>query len=305
MGQIRLFNLNMQNSPLVSVICISYNHSPFVIQALESIINQTYNNIELIIADDFSTDDSVKIITDWIKKSDKNIPFVINTDNIGNTKTFNKAFKFSKGEYIIDLAADDILLPNCIEEQVKAFQKTSFSKVGIVYGNIELIDEQNNFISTYYGKKDNPESGDIYKMVISLSTKICSVASMIKREVFETVGYYDETLAYEDLDLWIRASKVYDFQYIPKTLAQKRELSTSLSAHFFKKNNTKTKRMHESSYKILRKAYSLNSSQSEHRALLKRVEYEILRNLYSRNLSYLHKYFLFYIKIIAKSIIKK
>ena len=125
---------------------------------------------------------------------------------------------------------------------------------------------------------------------------------MVKKEVFETIAYYDENLAYQDLDLWVRASRCFSFEYIPQVLAKKRELTNSLSAHFFKKNNRKTKKIHASTYQILQKALALNKSKSEHKALLKRIRYEFLRNLYSRNYSYIFKYLYFYTKVWLKSI---
>jgi len=106
----------MQNSPLVSIICLSYNHAQFVEEALNSVLVQTYKNIELLIADDCSPDDSKSVIENWLKNHPK-VVFVANTTNLGNTKTFNKMLALSKGEYVMDLAADDVLLPNCITNQ--------------------------------------------------------------------------------------------------------------------------------------------------------------------------------------------
>ena len=279
----------MQNLPLVTVICISYNHANFVKQALNSVINQSYPNIELIITDDCSSDNSKTVIEGWLEKH-PNILFLPNETNLGNTKTFNNAIKHAKGSYFIDLAADDMLLPNCIQLQIETFQNSNYTNLGIVYANINLIDEKDNFISIYYNEEEKPESGDIYEMVISRSTKICSVASMIKKEVFEKVGYYDTTLAYEDLDLWIRASRDFDFEYIPDVLAVKRELPNSLSAHFLKKNNAKTKFLNQSTFRILKKALSLNKTKQEHKALLGRVHFEMKKCLKTYNLKLLFKY---------------
>uniref|UniRef100_UPI004049E02D glycosyltransferase family 2 protein n=1 Tax=Flavobacterium sp. TaxID=239 RepID=UPI004049E02D len=291
----------MQNNPLVSVICLSYNHASFVVDALESVLNQSYANIELIIADDCSTDNSKAVIEDWLKKH-PNILFLPNDVNLGNTKTFNNAAKHAKGNYFIDLAADDILLPNCVELQIKAFQNSDHTNLGIVYANINLVNENGKFISVYYNEDENPESGDIYEMVISRSTKICSVASMIKKEVFETVGYYDESLAYEDLDLWVRASRIFNFEYIPKVLAQKRELPTSLSAHFSKKNNKITKHLHLSTLKIFEKIISLNKTKKEHEAVLGRMKFEMYKLIHSRSLISLIKLFILSIKAKIKSV---
>ena len=172
----------MQNFPLVSVICLCYNHEEYVVEALNSVINQAYPNIELLIADDFSSDNSVSVIKSWLE-SHPDITFITNKTNLGNTKTFNTLAKIATGEYIIDLAADDILLPNCVEKQVTTFQNSGYKKLGIVYGNLIEIEGNGNFLRNYYTNEDEPKSGDIYKMVIGRTTQICSVSSMIKKSV--------------------------------------------------------------------------------------------------------------------------
>ncbi len=271
----------MQNFPLVSVICLSYNHEVYVVEALNSVINQTYPNIELLIADDCSSDHSVGVIQDWLQHH-PNVYFLANEKNLGNTKTFNQLAKKAKGEFIIDLAADDVLLPNCIEKQVTTFQNSKYENLGIVYGNLIEIDENGNFIRNYYTEEDHPESGNIYKMVIGRTTKICSVSSMVKKSVFEKLGYYDESLAYEDLDLWVRTSRIYEFEYIPELLIKKRILASSLSSFFTQKKNPKTKKLHKSSLKILHKAFKLNQSKDEHKALLGRIRFEFYKFLKSK-----------------------
>ena len=291
----------MQNFPLVSVICLSYNHEAYVVEALNSVINQTYPNIELLIADDFSTDHSVGKIQDWLENHPE-VHFLVNEKNLGNTKTFNQLAKKAKGEFIIDLAADDILLPNCIEKQVKAFQNSNYRSLGIVYGNLIEIDENGNFISNYYTEEDHPESGNIYKMVIGRTTKICSVSSMIKKSVLEKLGYYDENLAYEDLDLWIRTSREYEFEYIPEILTKKRVLSHSLSSHFLIENNSRAKKLNASTLQILIKAFQLNRTKDEHKALIGRIRFEMYKFIKARNFNLLLQLFLLEIKVRLKSI---
>ena len=291
----------MQNFPLVSVICLSYNHEAYVVESLNSVINQTYPNIELLIADDYSTDNSVGIIQKWLENH-PNVFFLANEKNLGNTKTFNQLAKKAKGEFIIDLAADDILLPNCIEKQVNTFQNSNYRSLGIVYGNLIEIDEKGNFISNYYTEEDHPESGDIYKMVVGRTTKICSVSSMIKKSVLEKLGYYDENLAYEDLDLWIRTSREYEFEYIPEILAKKRVLSHSLSSHFLIEKNSRAKKLNTSTLQILIKAFQLNRTKDEHKALLERIRFEMYKFIKARNFNLLSQLFLLEIKVRLKSI---
>ena len=97
----------MQDKSLVTIICLCYNQEEFVLESLESVISQDYNQIELIIVDDCSTDNSKIVIENWLLNFPQ-IQFIANNTNLGNTKSFNKALKLAKGKYIIDLAADDV-----------------------------------------------------------------------------------------------------------------------------------------------------------------------------------------------------
>ena len=272
----------MQNLPLVSIICLCYNHENFVVEALNSVLSQSYGNIELIIADDCSTDGSEKTIKNWLEDH-PNIKFIVNESNLGNTKTFNKALQFTKGDYIIDLAADDILLPNCVETQVNTFLNSKQKKLAIVYGNAEIISENKDHLRYYYKvgveKKAliKPASGDIYLSMLNQSSMICSVSSMVKRDVLKELKGYDENLAYEDLDLWIRTSRNYNFEFIDAVLVQKREVENSLGNQFYKKFNRRTRKINHSSYLVIKKAIALNKTKIENKALLKRLHYEMTK----------------------------
>ena len=267
----------MQDHPLVTIICLCYNHNDYVLESLLSVKNQSYNNIELIIVDDCSSDASQLIIKKWILNYPE-IQFIANKKNVGSTKSFNSALKIAKGDYIIDLAADDILLPNCVSDQVNAFKKSTYKNLGIVYGNVELIAKNGNHESYYFAvnadKKviQKRETGDVYLSIISGGNSICSVSSMIKKEVFDTLNGYDEQLVYEDLDLWIRASRNYEIDFVDAILIQKRVLNNSLGTNFFRKNN----KINKSTYLILKKTLRLNRTKTEDIAVLKRVHFEIM-----------------------------
>ncbi len=270
----------MSLNPKVTVVCSCFNHEKYVIEALDSIKNQTYPNIQIIIVDDHSSDNSVQTIENWNKKNLDAI-FIKNTSNLGHTISFNNAINYAKGDYLVDLAADDVLLSNCIQEQVNTFESSKMTNLAMVYSNINLVDKNLKFKSVYYDETDNPESGDIYKMVIGRTVKICSVGSMIETKVFLDLGGYDENLIYEDLDLWVRVSRKYNFKYIPKVLVNKRELSNSLGTHFFSKGDL-SKKIHKSTLKILEKILLLNTSKDEHKIMLKRIRFEMIKLLNGR-----------------------
>ena len=117
----------------------------------------------------------------------------------------------------------------------------------------------------------------------------------------EKSDFYDESLDYEDLDLWIRVSRNFEFEYIPEVLTKKRVLSNSLSSHFLFKNNSKTKKLNTSTLKILIKAYNLNQSKEEHKALLGRIRFEMYKFIKARNFILLFKLLVLEIKVRIKS----
>ena len=288
----------MQKNPLVTVICLSYNHEKYVVEALNSVLQQKYSPVELIVVDDCSTDKSASIIDNWCLQQN-NITFIKNEQNSGNTKSFNKALKIASGDYIIDLAADDVLTHDGIELQVAAFKKSTFKNLGIVYGNAEIINENGSFNSYYFPVNANKnvikkrETGAVYASVLSSGDSICSVSAMIKKNVYDALNGYDETLNYEDLDFWIRAARLYEFDFIDAVLIKKRIVSNSLSSHFYKKNN----KINESTYKILKKAFLLNQTKVEDLALQKRIHFEIIHSFKNRNFNLLLKNICLKIKI--------
>ncbi|WP_426091565.1 glycosyltransferase family 2 protein [Flavobacterium sp. DSR3-2] len=292
----------MQDNPLVTIICLCYNQEEYVLESLFSVVNQNYAAVELIIVDDCSSDNSKAAIENWLLDFPK-IQFIANEINLGSTKSFNKALKKAKGEFIIDLAADDILLFNCVTSQINAFKNTIYKNLGVVYGNAELISEKGIFNSYYFPvdryKKviKQRATGDIYYSVLSGGDCMCSVSSMVKKSAFDHLNGYDETLEYEDLDLWIRASQIYDFDFIDEILIRKRTVQNSLGTHFFMKNDARARKINQSTYLIIKKVMRLNRTKNEDKALLKRIHFEIILNNKTTNYTLLLKYILLEIKL--------
>ncbi|MRX67433.1 Glycosyltransferase, GT2 family [Flavobacterium resistens] len=291
----------MQNNSLVTIICLCYNHEKFVVESLLSALNQDYSAIEIIIVDDFSADNSRDVIKNFLVNYPQ-IQVIENEINLGSTKSFNKALKLAKGDFIIDLACDDVLLPNCVSLQLKTFAESKFKNLGVVYGNVELITENGVFDSYYFpvdsDKKviENRKTGDIYLSVISGGNSICSVSSMVKKSVFDDLNGYDENLAYEDLDLWIRASRKYEFDFIDEILIKKRISDNSLGTHFFLKKDERSRKINYSTYLIIKKAIRLNQTKEEHKAILKRIHFEMILAYKNSNFKLLLKYILLEIK---------
>ncbi|MCU0470943.1 MAG: glycosyltransferase family 2 protein [Arcicella sp.] len=264
-------------NPLVSIVALCYNHEKYVIEALQSVVNQTYPNIELIIVDDFSTDGSREKISTFVKNH-PSVQVIFNEKNIGNCKAFNRAFKISKGKYLIDLSTDDVMLPNRVEEQVKLFE--SSDKIGVVFADADFIDEESNFLKNI---KDSyqlePPIGDVYESILRGKAYVMPCSMMMRRSLLEQLGGYDETLSYEDLDFWIRSARICEFGYVPQILAQQRVLRGSHSTKSIMKNSI----LIQSSVKICQKAYLLNKTEKEHEALAVRLRMDLLRCALTEN----------------------
>ena len=262
-----------RGQPLVTVIAISYNHAAYIKEALESVYNQTYTNIELIVIDDTSTDASAEVIESCIHN--RSIPFLKNETNLGNCKSFNKAYALSKGKFIIDFALDDIMYPTRIEKQVALFQQ-SIENVGVVFSNVDIVDTDGKHLYAHYPRfhhRSNASDipvGNVFHAVLS-QYYINPVGMMFRREVIETLNGFDESLAYEDFDFWIRSARYFEYIYIPEILSAKRTVPTSLSTQFYSLHK---EAMFATTLKVCKKAWWLCISDSEKQALVKRCRYE-------------------------------
>lgn len=276
----------MEN-PLVSVICLSYNHARFAEEAIQSVLSQTYSNVELIVVDDASTDNSVQIIEQKIK-SHSDIKFLALKKNLGHCKAFNQGYSLAKGKYIIDLAADDVLLPNRIETGVKELEKAGDS-YGVHFSDAEWISETGEFLSRHSERfpHNTIPQGDIYKHLISRFF-ICSPTAMYTRAVMTYLGGYDENLLYEDFDVWIRSSRKFKYLYSPEVLVKKRIVRGSMSSKQFEVMSPQL----ESTYLVCEKILALNKNNEEKQELRKRILYEIKTCLRLLSLSLAWRYLL-------------
>ena len=262
------------NTPLVSVVCLCYNQEQFVEEAIQSVRHQTYPNVQLIVVDDYSTDESVEVI----KRTLPHYPgaeFIACSSNLGNCSAFNKGFVKAKGDFIIDLSADDILLPERIEKGVKIFQSAG-AEVGVNFTDAEQIDEKGKS-QGYHSDRfphDTIPHGDVYREVISRYF-INSPTMMMRRAVFEKLGGYDESLAYEDFDFWVRSARYFKYCYTAEPLVKRRIVSSSLGRKQYSKGSGQLR----STLKVCEKVYALNKTSEENDALKKRILYEMRQTL--------------------------
>lgn len=205
--------------PLVSISVASYNNAHLITETLDSIFNQTYRNIELVVVDDFSTDNSIEIINKWVAEYGhrfQHVELIQHEKNKGVCAAANSMVKNSKGDFISYIASDDTMLPDKTEKQLALLQQAS-EEVGMVYSDAYLMDEESNpiygwFIQRYRQDFVWPPSGWLFEELLN-GNFIPAMSVMIKKEVFDDIGYFDETLVFEDYDMWLRIALKYKIVY--------------------------------------------------------------------------------------------
>jgi glycosyltransferase involved in cell wall biosynthesis len=271
-------------NPLVTVVCLCHNHKPFVRQAVESVVTQSYRPIQIIVADDASRDGSIEEI-EKLSAEYPELECLLIAENIGNCRAFNRAYALAKGDYIIDFATDDIMLPDRITKQIQMFRSLDQS-VGVVYTDATYIDESGKFLRHHFPylfyKKliVNIPQGDVYSNLVS-TYFIASPTMMVRREVLDRLGGYDENLSYEDFDFWVRSSRDYKYAFLNESLTQIRKVKQSMSTGWYVPGD---KQLH-STYLVCKKIQQLNRTREDHLALVKRVRYELRQSIFSQNYS--------------------
>ncbi|WP_312067460.1 MULTISPECIES: glycosyltransferase family 2 protein [Weeksellaceae] len=213
----------MIKKPLFSIVIVNYNYGKFLKQAIESVINQKFNNYELIIIDGGSTDDSVDII----KSFESHISYWISEKDNGQSDAFNKGFSKANGEFYFWLNADDILMPNSLINISNYLNKDN--KCKWIAANTVFFNEDNEILRCRRGIKWKDfliKQGPIY---------VYGPSTIFHKELYNKANGFDEGLYYTmDTDLWMRFSNLgYKFYRLPKYVWGLRIHNESKTSHAF------------------------------------------------------------------------
>lgn len=226
---------NIEENPLVSIVVVTYNSAGTVLETLESIKAQTYNNIELIISDDCSSDNTVELCENWLsenKERFENVTIVTALGNTGTSGNLNRGIVKCNGLWIKDIAGDDRLLPSCIRDNVNFSLLNPnadiiFSKVRMFGIDTFVNDNQTLFKYHYF----NYSPKKFYRKLIQRNF-LPGASSFIKKTVFSQIGLYDESIPLlEDWPFWMKACRygcVFCFNDI-ETVEYRVEGSVSIS----------------------------------------------------------------------------
>jgi len=202
--------MKMQNTnPLVSIVVVTYNSSEFVIETLESAKQQTYQNIELIITDDCSTDNTVEICRSWIeinKSRFVNTSLITNEKNTGIAPNANRGFKSSKGEWIKFIAGDDMLMYNCVDELIQYINANKSLQITFLVHGIIPFKNECDFEVVYPPEKlmrSNAYNQLIY--FLERGNSISGSSFFLERSTFSKLGGFDERYTlFEDFPLLVK-----------------------------------------------------------------------------------------------------
>lgn len=214
-----------ENNPLVTILMTVYNSESFIKETIQSLLNQSYKNTEILIINDGSTDATKSTILDF--KNDK-IHLVDNPKNLGITASANIGIGLAKGKYIARIDADDTCHPERISKQVLLMEKDP--SIDICFSWIDNIDVSGKFLSVWSEDRKYTTVSQIKKQ-LPKNNCLANSTSFGKRSTFEACLYNEEAKLWEDYELWLHMLiKGYKIAKIPEALVQYRMHSESISA---------------------------------------------------------------------------
>lgn len=220
-----------------SILVPCYNHENYVAQCIKSIIDQDYDDIEVIICDDASGDDSWEIINSFKDKLEQRFNRVVlkrNKCNVGLTKNLNTMLKISEGEIIKLIASDDMLVRDCISNMVNIFINNP--DVSVIVTNGWIVDEKQEYPAINLRNKIYKQSPDLNEETLFerlfCKNYILAPSVGIRRRVYEELGTYDESIMIEDWEYWLRIAndKRFHFYYDDSCKILYRKSNDSMTA---------------------------------------------------------------------------
>ncbi|TDX42928.1 glycosyl transferase family 2 [Halanaerobium congolense] len=284
---------NEQENPLVSVVIPTYKRPDMLGRAIDSVLNQTYDNIEIVVVDDNDEDSEYRKETEEFmdKYADNdNLVYLKHTENKGGSAARNTGIKTSEGEYIAFLDDDDIWVNTKLKKQIEVFKNNN--NLGLVY--CRMYSFKNNTGEVYHKKKIKLVNGSIYTDMLEMNY-IGTPTALVKKICFQKVGLFDiELLSRQDHDMFLRISKNYDIDYVDEFLVKFSSHDNKISRNI----NSK-----EKGWKIFLSKWEneLNEFPKEKKKLYDNYYFEMAK-LYYKNNSY-NKAKIFSKKMIKNNIV--
>jgi glycosyltransferase involved in cell wall biosynthesis len=212
------------STPLVSILIPVYNTAAYLTRAIESILDQQYSSMEIILINDGSTDASETIIQSF---QDPRIRYVAHAKNMGLVYTLNQGIDLSAGKYIARMDGDDVCLPGRIAQQVGYLE--SHPEVSVLATRVSLINEQDEPIGYWEADQENI-SPDQIRAFLPKDNCLAHPSIMVKAELLKKYKYRSEQSQAEDYDLWLRmAADGVVIHKLPEVFVQHRIVHNSFT----------------------------------------------------------------------------
>jgi glycosyltransferase involved in cell wall biosynthesis len=214
----------MQENPLISVIIPTYNRAALIDRAIRSVLAQSYGNIEVIVVDDASEDDTNAVVRGI---ADDRLSLIRHETNKGGAEARNTGIKTATGQYIAFQDSDDEWVPDKLTKQMQVFDSAD-SELGVVYCGFLIVSDNSKQHKPIKAVKKR--EGNIYKELLS-ENFVGTPTLLVKREVFDKVGVFDARLPrYHDWELAIRMAEAYAFGFVNEPLVRVYSMPTSITA---------------------------------------------------------------------------
>jgi glycosyltransferase involved in cell wall biosynthesis len=217
--------MNTATNPTVSVIIPAYNAAPWIAETIDSVLNQTFQDFEVIVVDDGSTDGTAEIVKNY--KSQVQYLYK-NNGGVGSAR--NTGIRAARGRYIACVDADDLWLPEKLEVQTQLLQTEP--SLAWVYSDGLIFENNSNQNLHLFSPSASMISGDVLRPLL-LQDFIPCPTPVIRRDIFENVGFFEEDMSLQsvaDWDMWLRISAKYPVGFIDKPLVKYRRHSTSMTS---------------------------------------------------------------------------
>ncbi|MGA8940373.1 MAG: glycosyltransferase [Acidobacteriaceae bacterium] len=244
--------------PKVSVIIPTYNCAHYLEQAIESVMNQTYRDLEIIVMDDGSTDNTAQVV----RKYETKIRY-LHQENCGLPAARNHAIMASSGDLIALLDADDWWEPAKLAEQVPLLREDP--ELCLTYSDLEVVFDDGSINPSFLSTRPLASSGYVFDQLLSSSFILPSTV-LLRRSSLEQVGMFDESMrSHEDIDLWLRMCQRWKVALVRKPLTHRRQGSANMTSD----GNLRT----EYGIRLWVKSLSLpNLTVDQHLAMVKQLE---------------------------------
>lgn len=213
--------------PLVTVVVVSYNHAGYIKECLDSIKNQTYKNIQLIVGDDASPDNSAEVLEQWLQENNYPAEKNFHSKNTGLAEMLNECLQLTKGKYIKLIAADDYLHPHLLEKAIATLESKG-DDFGVAFTGASIINEDGS-VTDYYGNHDFYKDEFNFRKSERMTNFVSAASAVIKTKVLLETGSYHKNILLEDYDKWLQINENYFFAFIPENLAYYRKHEENIS----------------------------------------------------------------------------